>query len=95
MDMLRFHKFTVGYAWCSDFGNPDKKEDFENIPDQCYTEKVVPIPLMKRNAQSWRHPSHDTRTIPNSSIKGHFRNDNFVISRQYCLLDFAFRNSSE
>ena len=29
--MLRFHKFTVGYAWCSDFGNPDKKEDFENI----------------------------------------------------------------
>ena len=31
LDMLRFNKFTVGYAWCSDFGNPDKKEDFEYI----------------------------------------------------------------
>ena len=40
--MIRFHKFTVGYAWCSDFGNPEVKEDFEcilkfsplhNIPD--------------------------------------------------------------
>ncbi|XP_042861516.1 prolyl endopeptidase-like [Penaeus japonicus] len=31
MDMLRFHKFTFGYAWCSELGNPDEKEYFENI----------------------------------------------------------------
>ncbi|TDD14013.1 S9 family peptidase, partial [Kribbella turkmenica] len=31
MDMLRFHLFTVGAAWASDFGHPGDLEQFEDL----------------------------------------------------------------
>ncbi|MCM8732497.1 prolyl oligopeptidase family protein [Hephaestia sp. GCM10023244] len=31
MDMLRFHRFTGGALWMSDFGNPDEEEHFNTL----------------------------------------------------------------
>jgi prolyl oligopeptidase len=31
MDMLRFNKFTIGWAWMTDYGSPDNPEDFKAL----------------------------------------------------------------
>lgn len=70
-DILRFHKFTIGSAWVSDFGNPEKKEDFEfqikfsplhNVfnPD----DRGVPYPAVLLTTAD-----HDDRVVPLHTLK--------------------------
>jgi len=31
MDMLRFPQFTIGWAWCSDYGSPENEAEFQAL----------------------------------------------------------------
>jgi prolyl oligopeptidase len=67
LDMLRFHKFTIGWGWQSDYGSPDNAEDFKAIyayspyhnikPGVAYPPTIVTT------------SDHDDRVVPAHSFK--------------------------
>ena len=66
MDMVRYHKFTVGWAYADDYGTSDNEEEFKTLyaysPLHNITEQTYPATLVTTS-------DHDDRVVPAHSFK--------------------------
>ena len=67
MDMLRFHRFTIGWAWTGDYGSPDDAEQFRTL--LAYSPLHTIRPGTAYPATLVTTGDHDDRVVPGHSFK--------------------------
>jgi prolyl oligopeptidase len=67
MDMLRFHKFTIGWNWIADYGSSDNAEEFKAL--HAYSPVHNIKPGVKYPATLITTADHDDRVVPAHSFK--------------------------
>merc|ERR1712110_25002 len=85
LDMLRFHKFTIGHFWVSDYGCADNEEDFKYL--------IAYSPYHTIRADGREFPAtllctadHDDRVVPAHSFK-------YIAALQHALGDQEYQTN--
>ncbi|MDP6555087.1 MAG: prolyl oligopeptidase family serine peptidase [Pirellulaceae bacterium] len=67
MDMLRYHKFTIGWAWVGEYGSSDDPDQFANLFKYSPLHRLQPG--TKYPATMVTTADHDDRVVPGHSFK--------------------------